>query len=175
MVLRGTQEYYEALARSRYLVANDDMQALFRKRDGQIYLQTWHGTPLKRIGFDISNPQFISGTAYFDHLASDVAQWDLLLSPNPFSTPIMRRAFRYDGEICEYGYPRNDLLQPRRHAARWPRGCGSGSDCRTGSGSCSTRRPGGITRSTLTAAGTGSTCAWTWSGPGGNSARTMWS
>ena len=109
-VLRGTQEYYEALARSRYLISNDDMQAPFRKRDGQVYLQTWHGTPLKRIGFDISNPQFISGTAYFDHLAADIAQWDLLLSPNPFSTPIMRRAFSYDGEICEYGYPRNDLL-----------------------------------------------------------------
>jgi CDP-glycerol glycerophosphotransferase len=109
-VLRGTQEYYEALARSRYLVSNDDMQLPFRKRDGQLYLQTWHGTPLKRIGFDISNPQFISGTAYFDHLARDVAQWDLLVSPNPFSTPIMRRAFRYEGEICEYGYPRNDLL-----------------------------------------------------------------
>jgi CDP-glycerol glycerophosphotransferase len=109
-VLRGTQEYYEALARSKYIVSNDDMQAPFRKRDGQVYLQTWHGTPLKRIGFDITNPQFISGTAYFDHLARDVAQWDLLLSPNPFSTPIMRRAFRYDGEICEYGYPGNDLL-----------------------------------------------------------------
>jgi CDP-glycerol glycerophosphotransferase len=110
-VLRGTQEYYEALARSKYLVSNDDMQAPFRKRTGQIYLQTWHGTPLKRIGFDISNPQFISGTAYFDHLANDIAQWDLLLSPNPFSTPIMRHAFRYDGEIGEYGYPRNDLLR----------------------------------------------------------------
>ena len=109
-VLRGTQEYYEALARSKYLISNDDMQAPFRKRDGQVYLQTWHGTPLKRIGFDITNPQFISGTAYFDHLAADIAQWDLLLSPNTFSTPIMRRAFRYDGEICEYGYPRNDLL-----------------------------------------------------------------
>jgi CDP-glycerol glycerophosphotransferase len=110
-VLRGTQEYYEALARSRYLVSNDDMQAPFRKRDGQVYLQTWHGTLLKRIGFDIANPQFISGTAYFDHLARDVAQWDLLLSPNPFSTPLMRRAFRYEGEIGEYGYPRNDLLR----------------------------------------------------------------
>jgi CDP-glycerol glycerophosphotransferase len=110
-VLRGTQEYYETLARSKYLVSNDDMQAPFHKRKGQIYLQTWHGTPLKRIGFDISNPQFISGTAYFDQLAKDVAQWDLLLSPNPFSTPIMRRAFRYDGEICEYGYPSNDLLR----------------------------------------------------------------
>ena len=109
-VLRGTQEYYEALARSRYLVSNDDMQPPFRKRDGQVYLQTWHGTPLKRIGFDISNPQFISGTAYFDHLRKDIAQWDLLMSQNPFSTQIMRRAFRYDGEICEYGYPRNDLL-----------------------------------------------------------------
>ena len=109
-VLRGTQEYYEALARSKYIISNDDMQAPFRKRDGQVYLQTWHGTPLKRIGFDITNPQFISGTAYFDHLAGDIAQWDLLLSPNPFSTPIMRRAFRYDGEICEYGYPGNDLL-----------------------------------------------------------------
>jgi CDP-glycerol glycerophosphotransferase len=109
-VLRGTQEYYEALARSKYVISNDDMQLPFRKRDGQFYLQTWHGTPLKRIGFDITNPQFISGTAYFDHLARDVAQWDLLLSPNPFSTPIMRRAFRYDGEIGEYGYPSNDLL-----------------------------------------------------------------
>ena len=109
-VLRGTQEYYEALARSKYIVSNDDMQAPFRKRDGQVYLQTWHGTPLKKIGFDIANPQFISGTAYFDHLARDIAQWDLLLSPNPFSTPVMRRAFRYSGEICEYGYPRNDVL-----------------------------------------------------------------
>jgi len=109
-VLHGTEEYYEALARSTYIISNDDMQPPFRKRDGQVYLQTWHGTPLKRIGFDITNPQFISGTAYFDHLARDVAQWDLLLSPNPFSTPVMRRAFRYDGEICEYGYPGNDLL-----------------------------------------------------------------
>jgi CDP-glycerol glycerophosphotransferase len=109
-VLRGTQEYYEALARTRYLISNDDMQPPFRKRDGQVYLQTWHGTPLKKIGFDIADPQFLSGIAYFGHLARDVAQWDLLLSPNPFSTPIMRRAFRYSGEICEYGYPANDLL-----------------------------------------------------------------
>ena len=39
-----------------------------------------------------------------------MAHWDLLLSQNPFSTPILRRAFRFEGEICEYGYPRNDIL-----------------------------------------------------------------
>ncbi len=110
VVLRGTEDYYEALARSRYVIANDDMEPVFTKRDGQIYVQTWHGTPLKKIGFDIERPQFISGTSYFDQLANDVAKWDLLLSPNPFSTQIMRRAFRYDGDILDSGYPRNDVL-----------------------------------------------------------------
>jgi CDP-glycerol glycerophosphotransferase len=109
-VLSGTEEYFDALARSRYVISNDDMQPFFRKREGQVYLQTWHGTPLKKIGFDIGRPQFASGTAYFDRLAADIGKWDLLLSQNPFSTPILRRAFRYEGEICEYGYPRNDIL-----------------------------------------------------------------
>ena len=111
VVLTGTEDYFEALARSRYVVANDDMGSSYHKRDGQIYVQTWHGTPLKRIGFDITQAHFISGMKYFDVLAEDVAKWDLLLSPNPFSTPIMRRAFRYDGEILECGYPRNDILR----------------------------------------------------------------
>jgi CDP-glycerol glycerophosphotransferase len=43
-------------------------------------------------------------------MAADVARWDQLISPNPFSTPIFRTAFRYDGEVIESGYPRNDAL-----------------------------------------------------------------
>jgi CDP-glycerol glycerophosphotransferase len=109
-VLAGTEDYYEAMARCRYLVTNDDTQPWYAKRDGQVYVQTWHGTPLKRLGFDVASPQFASGTGYLDHLTREVARWDLLLSPNPFSTPIMRRAFRYSGDICESGYPRNDIL-----------------------------------------------------------------
>jgi CDP-glycerol glycerophosphotransferase len=116
-VLAGTEDYYEALARSRYVIANDDMPSWYAKRAGQVYVQTWHGTPLKRIGFDVSQPQFISGTRYLDHLRQEVAKWDLLLSPNPFSTPILRRAFGYDGEICESGYPRNDVLSAGDSAA----------------------------------------------------------
>jgi CDP-glycerol glycerophosphotransferase len=109
-VLANTEAYWDALARSRYIISNDDMPARFEKRPGQMYVQTWHGTLLKRIGFDVENPQFISGTKYNEHLARDVAKWDLALSPNPFSTPHMRRAFRYEGEILESGYPRNDVL-----------------------------------------------------------------
>jgi len=92
------------------VVTNDDTQAWYAKRDGQVYIQTWHGTPLKRLGFDVASPQSVSGAGYLDHLSREVARWDLLLSPNPFSTPIMAQAFRYDGAICESGYPRNDVL-----------------------------------------------------------------
>ena len=91
----------------------------YRKRRGQLYVQTWHGTPLKRLGYDIATPSFASGSRYFDYLAGDAAQWDLLLSPNPFATPIFRQAFRYQGRVCETGYPRDDeLLLPRRDTGR---------------------------------------------------------
>jgi CDP-glycerol glycerophosphotransferase len=43
-------------------------------------------------------------------LSRDVAKWDALVSPNPFSTGVLRQAFRYTGEVLETGYPRNDLL-----------------------------------------------------------------
>jgi len=121
VVRQWSREYYKALARSKYVIANDDMPASYVKREGQIYLQTWHGTPLKKIGFDIGQVKFASGSGYLDHLEKDVAKWDLMLSPNPFSTPILRKAFRFEGEIVETGYPRNDLLHSPNapaHAAR---------------------------------------------------------
>jgi CDP-glycerol glycerophosphotransferase (TagB/SpsB family)/glycosyltransferase involved in cell wall biosynthesis len=109
-VLIGTADYFAALGRSRHLIANDHLAQPFQLRSGQRYVQTWHGTPLKRLGYDIVKPSFASGSRFFDFMAADVAQWGLLISPNAFSTPIMRQAFRYTGEIAETGYPRTDEL-----------------------------------------------------------------
>ncbi|MFG2249992.1 CDP-glycerol glycerophosphotransferase family protein [Spirillospora sp. NPDC048823] len=109
-VLYGSREHFRALAQAKYIVGNDPMPEWFTKRDGQLYVQTWHGTPLKRIGHDIERPQFRNAQDYLRRFGLDVAQWDALVSPNPFSTPIMKRAFRFDGEVIESGYPRNDLL-----------------------------------------------------------------
>ena len=116
-VLIGTRPYLAALARSSYLVTNNHLALPYRHRHGQCYAQTWHGTPLKRLGWDIVNPSFASGAWYFEFLARDVAQWDVLISPNPFSTPILRQAFRYAGEIAETGYPRDDALLAARDGA----------------------------------------------------------
>jgi CDP-glycerol glycerophosphotransferase len=128
-VLIGTRAYFRALARSRYLICNDHVPLPYRKRRGQRHVQTWHGTPLKRIGYDIGEPKMASGQRYLDYMAGDVAQWDMLLSPNPFSTPIMRRAFGFAGDIRETGYPRNDALVEaagRAEAGDAPAGAAAG-------------------------------------------------
>lgn len=72
-------------------------------------VQTWHGTPLRRIGRD-SDSSLITGTGYLEDLEREVRQWSLLLSPNRFSTPVLRQALGYDGEVLESGCPRNDAL-----------------------------------------------------------------
>ncbi|MYR15757.1 CDP-glycerol glycerophosphotransferase family protein, partial [Streptomyces sp. SID724] len=42
----GSKEWYEALARSRYVVTNGGIREWFVRREGQVVVQTWHGTPL---------------------------------------------------------------------------------------------------------------------------------
>ncbi len=117
-LVAGTREHYEAVAQARYLVTNDLLPPWYRKRDGQFYLQTWHGTPLKRIGLDIQPPRLPNLVAYLERQNEDTPKWDLLLSPNAFSTPIFRSAFAFGGEIAETGYPRNDLLRDPEREGR---------------------------------------------------------
>ena len=108
-VLAGSREHYRVLARARYVVANHAMPPWFFKRTGQIYLQTWHGTPLKRLAYDLRDMPY-QRTERLDWMEREVPRWDLLLSSSPYATQVMRRAFRYEGEVLETGFPRNDIL-----------------------------------------------------------------
>ncbi|MBO3747084.1 bifunctional glycosyltransferase family 2 protein/CDP-glycerol:glycerophosphate glycerophosphotransferase [Streptosporangiaceae bacterium NEAU-GS5] len=109
-VLYGSRAHEEALTTSRYVIVNRRTQpAWYAKRRGQFFVQTWHGTPLKRLGSDIKDMPYGQRDLYED-LDRYSTMWDLFVSPNPFSTPIFRRAFEYGGEMLESGYPRNDLL-----------------------------------------------------------------
>ncbi|MEU8537167.1 bifunctional glycosyltransferase/CDP-glycerol:glycerophosphate glycerophosphotransferase [Streptomyces parvulus] len=103
-------EWYEALATCRYVVANNHLPDWFEKREGQVVVQTWHGTPLKKIGHDIESIHF-ADQRYLERVEKEVRNWDMLVSPNSFSTPILRRAFGFPGEMVESGYPRNDILR----------------------------------------------------------------
>jgi len=109
--------YLREAGRAGYVIANRQMPDNFRSREGAVYVQTWHGTPLKRIGFD--NDRWKENPRGLDAMARDFAKWDYLVSQNQFSTEIFRRAFRFDGEVLETGYPRNDVLSsPEAPATR---------------------------------------------------------
>lgn len=83
------------------------------KRPGCTYIQTWHGTPLKKLALDMDTV-FMAGEKGIDNYKKnfyDNAQtWDYLISQNHFSTEIFRRAFAFGKEMLEIGYPRNDVL-----------------------------------------------------------------
>ncbi len=102
----GTREGRAALEAADVVIANTHTDVDWCKPPDTLYLQTWHGTPLKRLHRDA----LWAPPGRHEQLSRDVARWDLLVSPNRVSTPLLRQAFRYDGELLESGYPRNDVL-----------------------------------------------------------------
>ncbi|MGY2074911.1 CDP-glycerol glycerophosphotransferase family protein [Blastococcus sp. SYSU DS0828] len=111
----GSPESIAALEGADLVISNDHIPLDWQKRPGTTYLQTWHGTMLKRIHNDVLwAPE--GRLAYLDQ---DIARWDLLLSPNAVTTERLRKAFGFTGPIHETGLPRNDLLcSPRREELR---------------------------------------------------------
>lgn len=107
IVRRGSADYYRWLAQAKYRV-NNVIFPVHGKKAETIYLQTWHGTPLKRLSFDIevSGPEVENRENFFRESRS----WSLLLSENPHSTEVFKRAFRYEGPVLELGYPLTDPL-----------------------------------------------------------------
>jgi CDP-glycerol glycerophosphotransferase len=108
-IVPGTRDHASAVDSAEYVVANVEMRDNLRKRAGMVFLQTWHGTALKRIGYD--NRYVHANPAAFERDVDEYRRWDYLLSPNGFTSGIFRTAFRgFEGEILETGYPRNDVL-----------------------------------------------------------------
>ena len=114
-----TRSRRSALGTSRYLVNNNTFPVFFRKRPGQVYLQTWHGTPLKRVGLDTPHQRLTP--SYLRTLRREPEQWDMLLAQSPYAARQLAAAFRYNGPVHVLGYPRNDALNapaaPLRRAA----------------------------------------------------------
>ncbi|WP_144554147.1 glycosyltransferase [Bacillus sp. X1(2014)] len=106
-VKRHSKEYLKCLATSKYLINNSTFQSFFIPKDEQVYINTWHGTPLKSMGYDIpGNP------AQSQNVIRNFLSADYLLSPNQHTTNIFLESYKlkglYHGEIIQEGYPRID-------------------------------------------------------------------
>jgi CDP-glycerol glycerophosphotransferase (TagB/SpsB family) len=109
-VLWRSREWYAALARSRYVVTNIELESWFRRRLGQDVLQTFHGYPSKAMGLGLWRQKNFTPTRIEQQLDRTSRNWSLLLTPTPEMDVHYRENYRYDGPILAAGYPRDDLL-----------------------------------------------------------------
>lgn len=104
-----SEEYLQALCKAKYLINNSTFQSYFIKKEEQIYINTWHGIPLKTLGFDMPDGNISAANTVRNFILADY-----LISPNEFQTKMYTDSYRlegiYNGSIVEFGQPRNDLL-----------------------------------------------------------------
>ena len=108
-VLVNSREWYDLLGSVKYYVDNMYQPEYFQKREGQVLVQTFHGYPFKVMGHTHWRHQQFS-QAKIDAYDARAAEWDYLVSPARYATPLLRREFNFHGEVLEIGYPRNDVL-----------------------------------------------------------------
>lgn len=108
-VKRESDEYIEALTTAKYLINNSTFPTYFTKKEAQIYINTWHGIPLKTLGYDLPK-----GNIEVSNTLRNFMMTDYLLSSSSFLTDIYRISYKldgiYEGTIIEEGYPRNDIF-----------------------------------------------------------------
>lgn len=97
------------LATAKIWIDNQHKVSYMRKRSNQIFIQTWHGAiSLKKLGND--NPSNKGKSAYAYKLLLSNRYVNLMISNSQFASKMYQSAFDYNGDILEYGYPRNDIL-----------------------------------------------------------------
>lgn len=112
VIPKFTMKWLIIMASAKYWVFNTRIPLWIPKPRKTKFIQTWHGTPLKKLATDMDEIS-MPGTnleKYKRNFIKDSKKWDYLISPNNYSTEIFKRAFQFNKQILESGYPRNDFL-----------------------------------------------------------------
>ena len=109
LIKNQTTRFAKILARSKYLFTDTSMPTYFIKRNEQIYLNTWHGTPLKTLGKSTENDFFDIANVQKNFVVSDY-----LLYPSEYMMDVMIEDYMLKGlahnKIMLCGYPRNEIF-----------------------------------------------------------------
>ncbi len=102
----GTPQWRAARDGADLLVLNDWIEDSWRPRRDQFVLQTWHGTPLKRIalGRRDRTPRL------FAAVVKQSSRWSAMLAQNDFAARALRRSYAVARPMWTLGYPRNDVV-----------------------------------------------------------------
>lgn len=120
-----SEEYAKLLATAGLLVNNSSFPSYIVRREGQKYLQTWHGTPWKTLGRSMKGE-----LASIHNSQHNFIQASHLLFPNDFTREVMMRDYVlddiYTGKVITHGYPRNSVFCDTEKAAEIKKLCGDG-------------------------------------------------
>lgn len=118
-----SKEYAKALASAKYLITDTSFPTYFIKKPEQVYLNTWHGTPLKAMGRIVPEREYALGNVQRNFLISDY-----LLYQNDFSAEVFLRDYMlkdiYPGTVLVSGYPRNSLFFSQKRYFQIRKECG---------------------------------------------------
>ena len=117
IVKQGTKEYEKCMQKAKYWIFNYRVADHQYPKKNQIYVQCWHGTPLKKLGYDLENTENVlnSKKEIRFKYKTDSKKINYFLSPSKFATEKFISAWnlkeiKKEGCIIEEGYPRNDFL-----------------------------------------------------------------
>ena len=110
-------DYFREYGQAKYWIVNSRLQLVRRLHDEQVYVQCWHGTPLKKLGHSLSGSGGGTTKKTSLHTPSDedTRRFSYLVSPSKRASEFFTEAFALDrlgmtDRIIETGYPRNDRL-----------------------------------------------------------------
>lgn len=107
-----TKKYHKIMATAKYLINNVSFPICFVSRPGQIYLNTWHGTPLKTLGKKMKK-----GIESMTNIQHNFLQADYNLYPNKFTKDVMMEDYNLDKLFTKKtiigGYPRNAIFSDK--------------------------------------------------------------
>lgn len=117
-VVKQTARVYERkLAKAKYWITNYRVPDHVWPKQEQVYVQCWHGTPLKRLGYDLETSE--NAIDSIDDIRGkydmDAKKFTYILSPSQFASEKFISAWnlkknKMEDKVMEVGYPRNDLL-----------------------------------------------------------------
>lgn len=79
IIVYASDDYMRLLASAKYLINDATFPNYWIKKEGQVYINTWHGTPLKAMGRKVHNDVF------FGNVQKNLVNADYLLYPNIFT------------------------------------------------------------------------------------------
>ena len=117
VVKQNSKECEKYYNKAKYWILNHRVAVHRYPKKNQIFVQCWHGTPLKKLGFDIEGSEnaINSKKELCEKYETDAKKYSFMLSPSPFASEkfissFNLKALNKESCILEEGYPRNDYL-----------------------------------------------------------------